>query len=85
MRTPHTEYLAMDATHAARSLAYRKLVGEALSSGLIAEIRNAADTGLVLGNERFRNEGEQLTGQRQHHRKRSPLPKTQLNNEEFLL
>ena len=85
MWTPHPEYLAMGATSASRSLAYRKLVGEQLSSELICEIRNAANTGLVLGNDRFRTEVEQLTGQRQHHRKRGPKPKTQLNNEEFLL
>jgi hypothetical protein len=37
---------------------------------------NAANTGLVLGNEKFRKEVEQLTGQRQHHLKRGPKPKT---------
>ena len=31
-------------------------------------------TGLVLGNERFRNEVEQLTGQRQRLEKRGPKP-----------
>jgi putative transposase len=85
MWTPHPEYLAMGATGASRSRAYRKLAGEELSSELISKIRNAANTGLALGNERFRKEVEQLTGQRQHHRKRGPKPKAQPNNEKFLL
>jgi len=85
MWTPHPEYLAMGATSASRALAYGKLVGEGLNSELVAEIRTAANTGLVLGNEFFREEVEQLTGQRQHHLKRGPKPKAQPNHEEFLL
>ena len=79
MWTPHPEYLALGPTSASRLLAYRKLVGEELGNELISEIRNAANTGLVLGNERFRREVEQLTGQRQHQLKRGPKPKTQLD------
>ena len=79
MWTPHSEYLALGPTSASRLLAYRKLVGEELGSELISEIRKAANTGLVLGNDRFRREVEQLTGQRQHQLKRGPKPKTQLD------
>ena len=79
MWTPHPEYLALGPTSASRLLAYRKLVGEELGSELISEIRKAANTGLVLGNDRFRRKVEQLTGQRQHQLKRGPKPKTQLD------
>jgi putative transposase len=41
---------------------------------LISDIRDALNTGLVLGNDRFREEVEQLTGQRQQHLKRGPKP-----------
>ena len=86
MWKPHPEYLALGTTQASRLLAYRKLVGEGLRSKLISEIRNAANTGLILGNERFRQEIEQLTGQRFHHLKRGPKPKPAPRpKEEFLL
>lgn len=85
MWTPHSEYLALGATSATRSLAYRKLVGEQLGGELITEIRNAGNTGLALGNEQFRREIERLTGQRQHHLKRGPKPEDQACEEEFLL
>jgi putative transposase len=75
MWTPHAEYLALGATNAERSMVYRELVGEGLNSELITAIRSAANTGLVLGNKRFRKEVEQLTGQRQHHLQRGPQPK----------
>ena len=61
MWTPHSEYLALGPTSASRLLAYRKLVGEELGSELISEIRKAANTGLVLGNDCFKREVEQLT------------------------
>lgn len=67
-------------------LAYRSLVGQELQSELITEIRNAANTGLVLGNDKFRKEVEQLTGQRLHHLKRGPKPKAKPHPKtEFLL
>lgn len=45
-----------------------------LDRELVAEIRQAANTGLALGNDRFKTQVERLTGQRQHHCKRSPKP-----------
>ena len=67
-------------------LAYRRLFSQELEVDLITDIRNAVNAGLVLGNERFRNEVEQLTGQRQHHLKRGPKPKNKTSpKEEFLL
>ena len=75
MWTPHPEYLALGATKATRITAYRKLFDSELEEETIGEIRHAANTGLVLGNEHFRNQVEKLTGQRQHHLKRGPKPK----------
>ena len=51
----------------------RKLLGQELDLKLISEIRSAVNTGLVLGNERFKREVEALTGQRQRHLKRGPM------------
>lgn len=77
MWTPHPEYLVLGSTQASRMAAYRRLFDEQLEKDTISEIRRAANTGLVLGNERFRTEVERLTGQRQHHLKRGPKPKSQ--------
>jgi putative transposase len=84
MWTPHPEYRALGPTKASRLVAYRDLFDCELDGEAINAIRNAANTGLVLGNDRFRKEVERLTGQRQHHLKRGPKPKSK-PNEEFLL
>ena len=76
MWDPHPEYLALGSSQVSRIRAYRKLFSEALDTELVADIRHALNTGLVLGNDRFRKEVEQLTGQRQYHLKRGPKPKT---------
>jgi len=65
-------------------LAYRNLFENQLASNLITDIRQAINTGLVLGNDQFREEAEQLTGQRQRHLKRGPKPKAK-SEAEFLL
>ena len=72
MWRPHSEYLALGATKLSRASAYRQFFAQQLSIGLIADIRNALNTGMVLGNDRFRQEVEVLTGQREHHLKRGP-------------
>jgi putative transposase len=72
---PHPEYLALGDTGTSRMLAYRKLFTQELDEEIIIDVRNALDTGLVLGDERFRQQMEQVTGQRQHHLKRGPQPK----------
>jgi len=76
MWNPHSEYLALGATRASRTAAYREMFRQELDGELITDIRIAANAGLALGSERFRKELEQLTGQRQHHLKRGPKPKT---------
>ena len=75
MWDPHQEYLALGSNNVFRTQAYRKLFRTELDTELIDDIRNAINTGVVLGNDRFRKEVEQLTGQRMHHLKRGPKPK----------
>lgn len=77
MWTPHPEYLALGSTKPLRTAAYRKLFDNGLAKDSVGEIRRALNTGLVLGNDRFRKEVEQLTGQPQRQLKRGPKLKTQ--------
>ena len=72
MWQPHPEYLALGANGRTRRSAYRTLFATEIEATLVAGIRHALQTGLVLGNERFRKEVELLTGQRQYHYKRGP-------------
>ena len=74
MWQPHREYLALGHTEAARMSVYRRLIAQQLATELITDICDALNTGLVLGNDRFRQEVEALTGQRQHHLRRGPKP-----------
>ena len=76
MWQPHPEYLALGQSFSTRVSAYRKLFTLKLDEDVITEIRDALNSGLVLGNEQFRRDVEQLTGQRQHHLKRGPKPNT---------
>lgn len=71
---PHPDYLALGDTATLRMSAYRQFFTQQLAGQVIADIRDALNTGLVLGNVRFRQEVERLTGQRQHHLKRGPKP-----------
>ena len=72
MWSPHKEYLALGSNTNRRQLAYQQLFLNQIGSELITDIRHALNTGLVLGNDRFRTEVEQLTGQHQKHLKRGP-------------
>ncbi|MGI9309779.1 MAG: transposase [Gammaproteobacteria bacterium] len=74
MWQPHPEYLALGRARESRMSAYRQLLAQQLATELITDICDALNTGLVLGNDRFRQEVEKLTGQRQRHRKRGPRP-----------
>ncbi len=69
---PHAEYLALGRTTKSRTAAYRQFCAQKLSKKVVVEIRNALNTGLVLGNDRFRKQVEELTGVRHHHLKRGP-------------
>lgn len=86
MWSPHDEYLALGTSKLARSDAYQALFRNKLDQELVADIRQAANVGLALGNDKFKEEVERLTGQRQHHLKRGPKPKPKPNLKEgFLL
>jgi len=76
MWSPHGEYLALGTTERTRLNAYRALFRNELDRELVTKIRHAAHVGLALGNDRFKDEVERLTGQRQHHIKRGPKPKS---------
>ena len=69
---PHIEYLALGATEKSRQAAYRQFFTRQIPGEVITDIRDALNTGLVLGNNRFREHVEELTGVRQHHLKRGP-------------
>ena len=60
MWTPHPLYLEFGPDFSGRAEAYRRLFSEPLEKKLVEDIRFAAHTGLVLGNERFRSEVAQL-------------------------
>lgn len=86
MWTPHAEYLALGSNKRSRSESYRQLYRTELGQKLISEIRLAANVGLALGNDGFKEDVERLTGQRQHHLKRGPKPKPRSHpNKAFLL
>lgn len=85
MWSPHSEYTALGNSNKTRKAAYRNLFKQEIDGKLIADIRHALNTGLVLGNDKFRNEVEVLTGQRQHHLKRGPKPKQPAQPRQFLL
>jgi len=80
MWQPHPEYLALGDSQASRMAAYRQFFEQEPSAQIITDIRNALNTGLVLGNDRFKREVEILTGQRQHHLKRGPKPTVSNNS-----
>jgi len=75
MWQPHPEYLALGTNGQSRLAAYRQLFMQQAPAKLITDIREALKTGLALGNDRFKQEVELLTGQRQYHGKRGPRPK----------
>ena len=56
MCTPHAEYLALEKNGEARLAAYGGLFGHPESGALLAEVRRALNQGLVLGNERFKEQ-----------------------------
>jgi putative transposase len=62
---PHPEYLLLGKTPAQRRSVYRQFFAEELSAKVLTDIRDALNTGLALGNDRFRTEVAELTGQPQ--------------------
>ncbi|MDH5649221.1 MAG: transposase [Gammaproteobacteria bacterium] len=83
--TPHAVYLNLGADTAERTHAYRALFRGHIDTETLQRVRQATQQGMVLGNERFRREIEQLTGRRTTALKRGPKPKPQEKKKEFLL
>ena len=72
--TPHEEYETLGSTQRTRQAAYQQLFDQALESDLVAEIKQAQQTGFVLGTVKFRQQFAALTGYPQFHKKRGPKP-----------
>lgn len=70
--TPHEVYLRLGKTREERMLAYRALCTTHIDSTLLNDIRTSVNKGLALGNERFKEQIEALTGQRVTPGKRGP-------------
>jgi len=87
--TPHETWLQLGQTHQERSAAYRNLFAGHFDPDDLKAVRDAVNKGLALGNNRFRDEIERLSGRRMRQLKRGPKPKAQPDGDdrkqEFLL
>lgn len=61
---PHPAYLQLGKDDASRREAYRELFLERMESTLVAEIRDATNSGFCLGNERFKTEVSRMLQRR---------------------
>ena len=68
--TPHSLYLAMGVDDNSRCAVYRDLFGCALEDLPLAELRMALNQDQPIGNDRFYQDIEAMTGQRRELRKR---------------
>lgn len=75
MLSPHIIYQKLDNTIEERTSAYRQLFIGHLDSNMHTQIRTASNSGMILGNDRFKQEIEALTGRRVAPLKRGPKPK----------
>lgn len=80
--TPHPEYLHLGENITERVAVYQALFNEVLCAEEIQQIRDSLNRGHALGNNRFREEMERLTGIRQQVAKRGRKPKSDLGTEE---
>ena len=62
--TPHPLYLELGANPSIRQEQYRSLFSSHVEAELLTDIRKASNKGLVLGNDRFLDEMEVLSGRR---------------------
>ncbi|MGB5081819.1 MAG: transposase [Burkholderiales bacterium] len=60
----HEAFLCLGETPETRALAYDTLVREPLNDGMLSQIRAAANRGMVLGSERFKDQLEIQLGRR---------------------
>ena len=68
--TPHERYLALGESDEARQMNYRCLFDAHVDDALLEDIRRCVHSGLAIGNSRFKEQIEQLTGLRVSARKR---------------
>ena len=73
--TPHPTFLRLGSTEAERQKAYRHLFTTPLSNELIDVLRSTVNKGMALGNSRFKQEIEELTGRRVTPLRPGPKPK----------
>jgi REP-associated tyrosine transposase len=64
LHSPHDEYMKLASTVAARQESYRALFDALIDGSMVTEIGCALNKGMALGDERFKDEIEQLHGQR---------------------
>lgn len=83
--SPHQIYMALDNTLHRRLEIYRDLFNAHVDKKELDQIRNATNKGLALGNDKFKDEVERLTGRRVKPLKRGPKPKARDCDNEFLL
>ncbi|TNE87186.1 MAG: transposase [Gammaproteobacteria bacterium] len=77
--TPHEVYQSLGATTEARAKAYQLLFSAHMDmeENLLTQIRNSSNTGMALGNDKFKQEIETLTGRRVTPKKRGPKSRTE--------
>ncbi len=68
--TPHSEYLALGENPLEQQTNYRTLFTDHVVEELLQEIRNNTHKGMAIGNDRFKEEIEALTGRRLYPKKR---------------
>jgi REP-associated tyrosine transposase len=68
--TPHQEYLSLGKDPLERQINYRKFLSDHVDDELWDEIRTSTHKGMVVGNDRFKEELEALTGRRLRSKKR---------------
>ncbi|WP_084456747.1 transposase [Desulfogranum mediterraneum] len=68
--TPHPEYLGLGIDPVERRNTYRALFAQEVEEPLLTEIRVNTNKGLAIGNDRFKEEMEKVTGRRVRAKKR---------------
>ncbi len=68
--TPHQEYLSLGSDASSRQKNYRELFKHHVDGELLEEIRENTFKGMAIGNDRFKEELEALTGRRLKPKKR---------------
>ncbi len=64
--TPHCLYTTLGINHTERQATYRRLLTCHVEGELLEEMRVATQSGMALGNNRFKSELTSLTGRRLH-------------------